>query len=67
MSFGWIEFVIFTMVFNANITRRVDEEFLWGRQKNLRVIKILRPLKNVQFCSSSRKAKILIAGIQLSL
>lgn len=34
MSFGWIEFVIFTMVFNANITRRVDEEFLWGRQKN---------------------------------
>jgi hypothetical protein len=40
VSFGWIEFVIFTMVFNANITRRVNEEFLWGRQKNLRVIVI---------------------------
>jgi len=40
MSLGRIEFVIFTILFNANITRRVNEEFLWGRQKNLRVIVI---------------------------
>jgi hypothetical protein len=26
-----------------------------------------RPLKKVQFCSSSRKAKILTAGIQISI
>jgi hypothetical protein len=66
VSFGWIEFIVFTIVFDVNIAQRVNEDYLWGRQKNLRVIKILRSLKNVQFCSSSRKAKILIAGIQLS-
>jgi len=32
MSLGWIEFVIFTMGFNANIAARVNEEYLWGRQ-----------------------------------
>jgi hypothetical protein len=36
VSFGWIEFVIFTMVFNANIAVRVNEEFLWGRQKKFK-------------------------------
>lgn len=32
VSSGWIEFVVFTVLYDANITMRVDCEFLWGRQ-----------------------------------
>jgi len=30
---GWIEFVVFTIGFNANVAYRVNEEFLWGRHQ----------------------------------
>jgi len=33
VSLGWIEFVIFTVFFNANITTRVDGENLWDHQQ----------------------------------
>ncbi len=31
MSLGWIEFVVFTVFYNADITTLVNEENLWGR------------------------------------
>jgi len=33
---GWIEFVIFTISFNANITTRVNGDYLWGRHSNIK-------------------------------
>ena len=36
MSLCWIEFVVFTIVFDANIAIRVNEEFLWGRHQDHR-------------------------------
>ena len=36
MPLGWIEFIVFTMTFNANITTRVNGEFLWGRHNNIK-------------------------------
>ncbi len=32
MPLSWKEFVVFTIIFNTNMTTWVNGEFLWGRR-----------------------------------